>query len=257
MFLSLISGSSGNAALVSFGNTKLLIDCGMSGKKLEQTLASIDLSGKDIDAILITHEHTDHTAGAGVICRRYGLPIYATAGTFSGMRAGPIPEDCIHIIREDSAFSVGDIGVLPFAISHDANEPVGFRFTAGSKTYAIATDTGIMTDHIRSHLYGADAVLLEANHDLDMLMYGSYPFPLKERIRSSRGHLSNNDCAGTAVDLLRHGTTHIMLGHLSKENNTPQIAYKTVENALQSAGATIADDIFLSVANRSEVTRLL
>lgn len=257
MFLSLISGSSGNAALIADSSTTLLIDCGMSGKKLEQSLASICLSPKDIDAILLTHEHIDHTAGAGVVCRRYGLPLYATAGTFAGMSAGPIPEDRIHIVQDNATFEIGTIGVTPFSISHDANEPVGFRFAVDGKTYAVATDTGVMTDDIRGHLYGADAVLLESNHDLDMLMYGSYPYPLKERIRSARGHLSNDDCARTAVELLNHGTSHIMLGHLSKENNTPEIAYKTVENALVSAGAALSRDICLRVARRSEVTRLL
>lgn len=257
MFLSLISGSSGNAALITDSQTRLLVDCGMSGRKLEQCLASIDLSPKDIDAILLTHEHIDHTAGAGVVCRRYGLPLYATAGTFAGMSAGPIPEERIHIIKNDTAFEIGRIGIIPFSISHDANEPVGFRFAVNGKIYAVATDTGIMTDSIRGHLYGADAVLLESNHDLDMLMYGSYPFSLKERIRSARGHLSNDDSARTAVELLRHGTSHIMLGHLSKENNTPEIAYKTAENALVHTGAVLSRDVCLCVAKRSEVTRLI
>ncbi len=257
MFLSLISGSSGNAALVSDSETTLLIDCGMSGRKLEQALASMALSPKDLDAIFITHEHIDHTAGAGVACRRWGLPIYATAGTFAGMSAGPIPAEQIHVIQSGQALFVGSIGIIPFPISHDANEPVGFRFSVDGKIYAVATDTGVMTDDIRSHLYGADAVLLESNHDVNMLMYGAYPYPLKKRIRSPRGHLSNDDCAQTAVELACHGTTHLMLGHLSKENNTPEIAYQTVENALKAAGASLSRDISLQVARRSEVTRLL
>lgn len=256
MFVSLISGSSGNATLVSDGRTTILVDCGMSGKRLEQALASIHLSPKEIDAIFITHEHIDHTAGAGVVCRRYQLPVYATAGTWQGMSLGKIPDGCIQTISAGSSFAVGSIGVEPFSISHDANEPVGFRFATDKKTYAIATDTGVMTDEIRRHLLGTDAVLLESNHDLDMLLYGTYPYPLKRRIQSAQGHLSNEDCAKTAVELAAGGTRHIMLGHLSQENNTPEIAYKTVENALRTAGAT-AGEVHLCVANRSEVTRLL
>ena len=256
MFLSLISGSSGNATLISDEKTTILVDCGMSGKRLEQTLASIHLSPKEIDAIFITHEHIDHTAGAGVICRRYQLPLYATAGTLSAMADKKIPDSCVHIIRPNCPLELGSIAIRPFSISHDASDPVGFRMSVKQETYAIATDTGVMTPEIYENLLGADAVLLESNHDPDLLMYGTYPYPLKRRIQSSKGHLSNPECAKTVVDLAKNGTKHIMLGHLSKENNTPQIAYKTAENALLAAGAA-KDEIHLCVAERSEVTRLI
>lgn len=254
MFLSLISGSSGNATLIKENNITILTDCGMSGKKLEQTLNSLDMSCTHINAILLTHEHIDHTKGAGIISRRFNIPIYATYGTFKNADLGKIDSENIHIISAKNDFEIGGIGVKPFRLTHDAAEPVGYSFFAGNKKMSIATDIGQMTNEIFEAVSGSDEIILESNHDPDMLMYGGYPISLKRRIAGRLGHLSNTDAAKTALRLLEHGTKKIMLGHLSSENNTPDIAYQTTKNELLAAGAKIGKDIFLSVANRYEVT---
>ncbi len=254
MFLSLISGSSGNATLVKYKNTTLLIDCGMSGKKLEQAIGDISMTCFDIDALLITHEHIDHTRGAGVISRKYNIPLYMTKGTHLSSDLGKIPSENINYISKDSQFEIGDIGIVPFEISHDAKEPVGYSFYTDKKL-TLATDCGVLTEDIQKHLLGSDEIILESNHDPDLLMYGAYPMSLKRRIMSDLGHLSNMDAAKMAVKLLNSGTKKIMLGHLSQENNTPDIAYETTKNALIYEGARLGEDISLSVANRYEITR--
>lgn len=256
MFVSLISGSSGNASVISDGTTYILTDCGMSGKKLSETLASLDLSCTDLTCVLLTHEHTDHSRGIGVLARRYHLPVYATEDTFAALSVGDIPDGLFHPVKPGEDFSVGGIGIKPFSILHDAADPVGYTFTTKDSRYAIATDTGEMNEDIFSAISGCDSVLLESNHDVDMLMYGSYPYPLKKRILGRFGHLSNADASKTAVQLLEQGTKKIMLGHLSKENNTPEIAYETTKNALTSAGARLSEDIALGVAGRYEITIL-
>ncbi len=255
MFLSLISGSSGNASVVTCGDTIILIDCGMSGKKLEAALAELDISCSDISAILLTHEHIDHTRGVGIVSRRYDIPIYATRGTHSNAEIGNIAEKNIKVIQAENEFEIGSVGICPFAISHDAAEPVGFSFFADGKKLTIATDSGEITDTMKKHILGSSEIILESNHDVDLLMYGTYPLSLKRRILSSRGHLSNADASKAAVELLNGGTEKIMLGHLSKENNTPDIAYETSRLALSESGAKIGKDILLSVANRHEITR--
>jgi phosphoribosyl 1,2-cyclic phosphodiesterase len=253
-FLSLISGSSGNAIYLSDGRTKLLVDCGMSGKKLKEALERIDVSPEDLDALLLTHEHIDHVKGAGVVARRYHLPVYATEGTHLGMDAGKIKDEQIKIIPKNISFEIGTIGVNAFSIPHDAADPVGYNFFAENKKLSIATDIGDMTDEIEQSILGSEMVLLESNHDLQMLQMGSYPFYLKQRILSDHGHLCNDAAAETAVKLLKSGTKHILLGHLSRENNRPDIAYKVTENLLSSVGAAIGSDITLNVASRSEIT---
>lgn len=255
MFLSLISGSSGNAALIKENDTTILIDCGMSGKKLEQALSALDMACGDIDALVITHEHTDHVMGAGVVSRRYNIPIYITGGTYQNAALGKISEENINIISAGDEFEIGNIGVKPFSITHDAAEPVGYSFFAGGRKMSVATDIGEMTENIFSAISGSDEIILESNHDADMLMYGSYPIRLKRRIAGKLGHLSNSDAAKTAIRLLESGTKKIMLGHLSRENNTPDIAYQTTKNELAATDARLNDDIFLSVAARYEITR--
>lgn len=257
MFLSLASGSSGNATLITDEKTTILIDCGMSGKKLEAAFASINRSPKELDAILVTHEHIDHTAGVGVVSRRFDVPVYATAGTHRGMAVGKLADKNIQTIAPERTFEVGTIGICPFSISHDANEPVGFSFFLNNKKLSLATDTGVMTDSIKQHIFGSEAVILESNHDVEMLLYGAYPYHLKQRILSERGHLSNDDCAKTAVELLESGTRRILLGHLSDENNTPEIAFRTLVNALRAAGAALNSDIHLGVARRYAATAVL
>ncbi len=257
MFCSVVSGSSGNASIIKNKNTIILIDCGLSGKKLISMLKNIGIDANNINAMLITHEHADHITGAGVISRRFNIPIYATAGTHKNMNIGPIQDENIRIINNCTAFEIGDIIVNPFPVSHDAKDPVGYSFLCGQKKYSVATDTGVMTEVIFSAIKGSDAIILEANHDVEMLMHGEYPYQLKRRILGKYGHMSNDITAETAVHLLESNTKHIMLSHLSDKNNAPNIAYKTVEAALTKNGAKIGSDIGLCVAGRYEVTEFI
>lgn len=251
-FVSLVSGSSGNSSLISDGETTLLIDCGMSGALLKQKLDELEIAPEDISAILVTHEHTDHTKGVGIAARRYGLDIYATSGTLSNMQAGKIDAHQLHTIEHDKGFSIGSIDVLPFEIPHDAAEPVGFNLFSGGKKYTLATDIGFMPDPLYKRLEGSEYIILESNHDVQMLKIGSYPPYLKKRILGDYGHMSNDLTAQTVIRLANSGTKHVMLAHLSNENNTPEIAEITSRSALCSAGFK---DIDLSVAGRYEISR--
>lgn len=253
-FASLISGSSGNSTFLSDGKTNILIDCGMSGKRLCESLESINVDAHSVDALLITHEHTDHVAGAGVISRKYNIPIYATAGTHNAMSLGKIKNENIRIVEKGETFEIGSIGISAFSIPHDAADPVGYTFFVGGEKVSVATDIGTMTKEIENQILGSSMVLLEANHDVQMLKCGSYPYELKRRILGKNGHLSNDSAAQTALKLVQGGAKKVFLGHLSHENNTPDIAFMTVENILRGAGVKIGSDMVLGVAKRSEVT---
>lgn len=249
-FFSLISGSSGNSTVISDKNTTLLIDCGMSGKRLVQSLDSIGITPDSIDGVLITHEHSDHIKGIGVIARKYGLKIYGSKGTLNSLTVGKINDDQLVQIDCDCDFEIGTIGIKPFLIPHDAAEPFGYSFFAENKKLSIATDIGCMNDYIFENLRGSESVILESNHDIEMLKFGSYPYELKQRILSDKGHLSNEKAAQTAVRLVNSGTTHLMLGHLSNENNLPDIAYMTTANSFLENNIAIEKDVTLRVAQR-------
>lgn len=253
-FISLISGSSGNASFISDGKTNLLVDCGMSGAKLKQALNSIDALPESITALLITHEHIDHTRGAGVISRRYNIPVFATEGTHRNMDAGKLAEENINIVKNGTPFELGSIAITPFSIPHDAAEPVGYTFNISGERCAVATDIGRMNDTILDAVKGCKSVILESNHDIEMLRCGSYPFPLKQRILGEFGHLSNDVAAKTALELVKSGTEHIMLGHLSQENNRPEIAMLESYNLLSREGISIGSDVTLQVADRYKPT---
>ena len=257
MIFSLISGSSGNSTLIIQENTIILLDCGTSGKKLTQAIESLGFSCNDINAILLTHEHIDHIKGAGILSRRFDIPIYATEETFSKMDIGPLNDNNINTITPDKEIIIGDTSVVPFSISHDAANPVGYTFNLKEGKFSSLTDTGIITQDIYNHVWDSKFLMLESNHDVDMLQYGNYPYQLKRRILGKTGHLSNNIAASMAVKMMENGAEHIMLSHLSNENNTPEIAYKTTENALCQKGGIIGKDITLSVANRYDITRLI
>ena len=229
---SIASGSSGNCIYVGSECAHVLVDIGISGKKMETGLNSLELTGRDIDGILITHEHSDHIKGLGVIARRYGIPIYATGGTVDAMfrsgSLGKIPEGIFHEIREDEPFLIKDLKVKPFTISHDAAQPVGYRLECGAHSVGIATDLGKYNDYIIENLQDLDALLLEANHDIRMLQVGKYPYYLKQRILGDRGHLSNEKAGRLLCRLLHDNMKAIFLGHLSRENNYEELAYETV-----------------------------
>ncbi len=253
MLCSLTSGSSGNCSLVSYKNTNILVDCGMSGKRLDELLRTLSLSGCDLDAILVTHEHIDHISGVGVVSRRYNVPIFATEQTHRAMNIGKITDDNIKSIEPDRPFEVGDIGIDAFSIPHDAAAPVGYRFYCGNKKYSVATDIGTMTNELFDSISCSDSIILEANHDIQMLKSGSYPENLKARILSNFGHMSNELSAKCALALANRGTKNIMLSHLSEENNTPSLALGTVSQKLRENGA-LSGDVKLVVAKRYEVT---
>lgn len=251
-FSPLFSGSSGNAIYVGCDNAHLLIDAGMSGSRVITELERIGIDPRTLNAILVTHEHSDHIKGIGILSRRFDLPVYATEGTWQGMynKIGQISQKNLVIFEPDQSFFIGAIDITPFSIPHDANQPVGYTFETGGAKVAIATDIGCIREGWMRNILGADAVLLESNYDLGMLEAGRYPYDLKKRIKSHHGHLSNDDAGKVAVRLAASGTRHILLGHLSKENNFPELALRSCETALHLAGLSPQTDVRLTIANR-------
>lgn len=259
---SIASGSSGNCIYIGSEHTHLLVDTGISKKRIEEGLHEIGVKGEELSGILITHEHTDHIQGLGVFSRKYKIPIYATRGTAEGIRTyknlGKMPEGLLHEVPVDTVFSVGDLQVKPFAISHDANEPSGYRIEHGGKSVAVATDLGIYDEYIVENLKDLDAVLLEANHDIHMVEVGPYPYPLKQRVLGKRGHLSNELSGRLLCDILHDNLKYIMLGHLSKDNNYEELAFETVKlEVTMGDNPYRGEDIPLIVANRDSISDVL
>ena len=255
-FSPLFSGSSGNATYVGCDDANILVDAGLSGTRVTQELRRIGIDPSQLDAILVTHEHSDHIKGIGILSRKFDLPVYATEGTWRGMfnKIGNVPEKNIRIFEPEQDFFVGSIDVTPFATPHDAAEPVGYTFEVAGAKLAIATDLGSVRESWMKHVVGADAVLLESNFDPDMLQTGPYPYELKRRIMGRHGHLSNDDASEVAVELARAGARQVILGHLSKENNYPELALKCAELALIQAGFIPGEDVQLMVASRDGCT---
>ncbi len=256
---SIASGSSGNCIYVGSEATHLLVDTGISGKRIEAGLASLDLTGRDIDGILITHEHADHISGLGVMARKYGIPIYGTRGTLRALLGckslGALDEELFHEIREDERFILKDLYIDPMRISHDAAQPCGYRIAYGNKRVAVCTDLGTYNDYTVECLKGMDALLLEANHDVNMLQVGPYPYPLKQRILGDRGHLSNENSGRLLCRVLHDKLQHILLGHLSNENNIPELAYEAVRMEItMGENPYKAEDFHIDVARRSEIS---
>ena len=255
----LYSGSKGNSTFISAGGANILIDAGRSAKALCSALCSIGVSIDDIDAIFITHEHNDHVSALRVLSHKHTIPIHMllnSAQVFNGLCDEKLC-DCLHLYRGNSfEVDVKGLHVKAFPISHDSAAAVGFKMEfiddRGQKiSFALSTDTGYVTPAMRENLMGCRAVVIESNHDLQMLKDGPYPYELKLRIHSKRGHLSNTDCAEFACELCESGTEHIMLAHLSEENNLPEIAYNEVLRA-------IADESFdLKVARQDEPVWLI
>lgn len=256
---SIASGSSGNSVYVGSDATHLLVDVGISGKKAESGLNYLGLTGRDIDAILVTHEHADHINGLGVFSRKYGIPIYATKGTIDAVKnmtnVGEIDDELFHVVKADEKLVIKDLTVNPMSISHDAADPVAYRVSYGRKKVAVCTDLGHFTDYTVECLRGMDALLLEANHDVNMLQVGPYPYYLKQRILGDRGHLSNENSGRLISRILHDGVQAILLGHLSKENNLPELAYEAVRMEITLGDNPYhANDFSVQVAKRSEPT---
>ncbi|ABR50818.1 beta-lactamase domain protein [Alkaliphilus metalliredigens QYMF] len=257
-FCSLASGSSGNCHLISDGKEHLLVDAGLSGKQIESRLKDIGMNPKDLTGILVSHEHRDHILGVGILSRRYNLPVYANEGTWKGMadKVGKVKEEHICFFDQTRDFKIGKLTVSPFSISHDAKDPVGFCFQGSNAKISIATDLGHIDEEILNKVGNSDLVVLESNHDVEMLKIGQYPYALKRRVLSDVGHLSNDAAGDAIVDLVKRNVKAILLAHLSKENNFPELAMITVKNILQSNEMIIGRDIEVSLAERNRVSMI-
>lgn len=259
---SIASGSSGNCICVGDDDTHVMIDAGISGKRIEEGMNTYGYTTSDMEGLLVTHEHVDHISGLGVIARRYGLPIYGTTGTIEAIKncnsVGKIDPGLFCEIKAGVNFKIGSLDIHPMHISHDAADPVAYIVSSGKKKIGVITDLGYFDENIILHSMGLDAMLIEANHDVHMLEVGPYPYSLKQRILGEQGHLSNDTCARFLNEVLHDDTKHVLLGHLSNENNYPELAYETVR-----VGITMGDcpynggDFPIEVAPRKEVSHLI
>ncbi|MGM9626250.1 MAG: MBL fold metallo-hydrolase [Eubacteriales bacterium] len=264
--ISLFSGSKGNCTLIRWGDTRILVDAGMSCRAIERALAAVGESLCDISAIFVTHEHSDHTKALPVLLKKHPVPVHLAEPTAKELLKSGFPGDCFAVHTGTFSARVAQsphapvLSVRSFPVPHDSRFCVGYRFTfetepdaaaaSSPRIAAIATDMGCVTDEIREALTGAQDLILESNHDENMLLMGPYPYDLKRRILSDRGHLSNSCAADFLCDLVASGTRHILLAHLSPENNTPELAYLTARKTLENRGYMQDRDFSLSVARR-------
>lgn len=257
-FCPLFSGSSGNALFIGAGDTRILIDAGMPGKSIEEALREIHILPETLSGIAVTHEHSDHVKGVGILSRKYRIPVYANERTWNAMArtVGEIAPRNRRIFTDEEDFYIGDLALLPFSIPHDAADPVGFRVFYGGRSVATATDMGHMRKQVIRTLSGVDVLLLESNHDPELLMQNPhYSLYLKQRILGSHGHLSNEASAEALLMLYETGVRQVLLGHLSGENNTPELALSTAVERLRRAGVAVNDEIGLGVAWRDRVSK--
>ena len=257
-FCSLSSGSSGNCQYIETDNLKILVDGGFSGKKIEGLLSSIGVSANDLDGIFVTHEHIDHVRGVGVLSRRYDLPIFANGSTWNAMEktVGKISSKNTKVFTSEKDLDIKDITVHPVKIFHDAMEPVGYVIYYKDKKISIVTDTGWVNDTMKDKIKDSDLYLMESNHDIDMLREGSYPWSLKQRVLSTRGHLSNDDAGRVLGEVISGKGEIVLLGHLSGENNLPELAHGTVKKSMTNLGLNTDKDITLDLTYRDKVTKV-
>ncbi len=257
-FCSLYSGSSGNSLFIETKNTKLLVDAGVSSKKIETALNDINVDPKSLDGILITHEHTDHVQGLGTLSKKFDLPVFVNQETLDAMpkQRDKISDKNIKTFKVSDKFEIGDLKIKPFSIPHDAANPCGFNIWKDNKKISIATDIGHMTNPILKSLEESLFIMLEANYDPEILRCSSYPFTLKSRIAGPIGHLPNEMAGKTISHLLKSGLKNAMLGHLSKESNFPELAYQTVVDELISNNYN-ENTINLSVASRDNHSKII
>ena len=257
-FCPLFSSSSGNAVFIGGGETRILVDCGMQGRAVENALRQIGVLPETLSAILVTHEHSDHTKGVGILSRKYHLPVYANERTFEAMyrQVGDIEKRNRRYFENETDFYIGDLAVYPYAIPHDAADPVGYKVFYAGHSAAVATDMGHVKKSVLHTLSGTDVLLLESNHDPDLLRQNPrYPLYLKQRILSNHGHLSNADSAEALLKLYETGVRQVLLGHLSSENNTPELALSTAVERLRKAGVAVNEEIGLGIAWRDRVSK--
>ena len=257
-FCSLYSGSSGNSLFIETSNTKILVDAGVSSKKIENALNDIGIEPNSIDAILVTHEHSDHVQGLGTFSKKFDLPVFVNQETLDAMpkQRDKLSDKNIKKFKVNEKFEIGDLIINPFSIPHDAANPCGFNIYNDNKKISIATDIGHMTNDIIKNLEESLFVMLEANYDPEVLRCSSYPFHLKSRIAGPTGHLPNEMAGKTISYLLKSGLKEAMLGHLSKESNFPELAYQTVVDELISNNYD-ENSLSLSVANRDIHSKLI
>ena len=251
---SFASSSAGNSFLIQSQSTRILADIGISAKKTEESLAACGLSCAELDGIVLTHEHIDHVRGIGTLLAKkpYRSPVFTTRGTCESV-AQKYPQTerkQFEIVRSGDRFLVGDIEVNVFRISHDAAEPVGYNVFSGEKKITLATDIGHVTDTIRESIEDSDVLLLEANHDVEMLKKGGYPWSLKQRILGENGHLSNHTAGRLLAEVMTGKMKYVFLGHLSEENNNPHLAYETVEEILRNNRIEVGTHVKMDMASR-------
>ncbi len=254
------SGSSGNCTFLQAGSKMFLIDVGISGKKAVQGLSELGIDPYDIQGIFITHEHIDHIRGVGIFSRKHNTPIYATQKTWHKILTekmiGDVKEENIKHLDKETNLEMDELTIFPYTIYHDAIDPVGYAFFYQNKKITIATDIGVVDEWIISHLKGSHGILLEFNHDINMLEAGGYPYYLKKRILSDVGHLNNEAAAKALTDIYHTDMQWAILGHLSKDNNVPDLAYLTAKMALEEKDIMIGRDIKVSVAKRDCVSEV-
>ncbi len=257
-FCSLSSGSSGNCHYIEGNNSRILVDAGFSGKRIQELLDSIDVCPTSLDGIFVTHEHIDHVQGVGVLSRRFDLPIFANRNTWEAMkdRIGKIDESNTRVIKTNEYMNFLDLDIKPINIYHDASEPVAYIVHQGKKKLSLITDTGMIDRSQEKELAGSDILFIESNHDEFMLEEGLYPRHLKTRISSINGHLSNKDAAETLERILKGNREIVVLGHLSKDNNVPELAYETNKERLEAAGLDVDQYINLKLSYRNRTTEV-
>ena len=245
----LASGSSGNSLVVSSGSDALLVDAGLSARRLQSALDEVGMNAEHLSGILVTHEHSDHVSGLGPVARRFGLPVFATLRTHEALKSRIGDGIDAVVIESGMSHRVGSLTASAFSVSHDCVDPVGYTIADGSHRVAIATDLGVVGRSVRHHLSEADCVVLEFNHDERMLLDGSYPWALKQRIMANTGHLSNAAAARELAALARGPLSVLILAHLSNDNNTPRLAFETAVGVLEKAGRS---DIHVLLAGKGE-----
>ena len=240
----LASGSTGNAIFLDFKHTKILVDAGISTRRIQNSLSELGTSIEELDGVFITHEHRDHVSGLATMTKKYNLPVYASMNTWQAMYCSDlIPAQCCKVLPK--VLDIGQVRVEPFSISHDAADPVGFSFYHESTKCSVVTDLGFVTETVKKAIAMSDVLVLESNHDIEMLENGAYPWHLKRRIMSNRGHLSNFDAGWTLARLERKPNMQVFLAHMSQKNNDPELAMDTVSTILTQQGCALGSEIQL------------
>lgn len=256
-YISLSSGSCGNCHYIANDDTKIIIDAGISGKRAIENLAMHGQNLDGLSAILVTHEHIDHIQAVGILSRKFNTPIYATEKTWESMKhlIGKVKDENIRVFERGKKLGINNIEVGTFEISHDAIEPTGYTLSHNNKKISVVTDIGFVSDEVFNNIKGSDIAVIESNYDPEMLDYCSYPYVLKRRIRSQEGHLSNEEAGYLGAALVKSGTKKLLLAHLSKESNLPQLAFQTVARILTEQNIR-PEDVSMDVMLRGKVSKI-